>query len=205
MWTQYWPVYERLESEFCDLTFFISLEDRQLDVFSMKLAELLLRIGQECENSGKTLATQLGLYPASGTVERLTFPPLGDLLCSAVPLNTKTVEVIWVYQSLTVKSLTPFKTWSATGSINPTWYQAYNGLKHDRNTKFQEAKLGNVLEALAGLFILNLWLRKDNIERDSEWIELARRRIVSYSELFDPSGFLQLSALGGVNKRLELV
>lgn len=206
MWTQYWPIYEQLENELREITFFISLEDVHLNVFSARFAELLLRIGQECENIGKTLATQLALSPSSGTIQRLNFPSLGNLLCTNVALNAKVVEVIWVYQSLSTskKLLTPFSTWSSSGSVNPVWYDTYNGFKHDRNTHFSRANYGNVIEALAGLFILNLWLRKDDIERDSEWIVLARKRITSYSELFDPSSFLQLG-LGGTNKRLELV
>jgi hypothetical protein len=147
VWTQYRPVYERLEGEFCDLTFFISLDDDHLNVYSLKLAELLLQIGQECENAGKTLAAQLQLSPATGTIDRLNFPSLGDLLCPPLSLNSKSVDVVWQYQSLSAfsKSLTPFSTWSSTGSTNPLWYQAYNGLKHDRNTNFIDASFGNVL------------------------------------------------------------
>lgn len=204
MWTKYWPVYDRLESEVRELTLFISLEDVHLDVFSMKLAELVLRIGQECENAGKTLATKRRLSPPSGTIQRLSFPSLGNLLCSAIDLSTKVVEVIWAYQSLTTKLLTPFASWSPAASNSPVWYQAYNGLKHDRNTHFDKGSYRNVLEALAGLFILNLWLRQDDIERDSEHIPVARKRIMSYSELFDPSRFLKLG-VGGTNKRLALV
>ncbi len=203
MWKQYWPVYERLEREFRDLTFSISLDDANLEVFSMYLAELVLRIGQECENVGKSLAKKLGLSPPSGAIEGLNFPALGKLLCSTVPLNTKTVEVHWVYQSLTNKLLSPFGSWSSGVSTNPDWYDAYNKLKHDRNANFRKATYRNVLEGLAGLFILNLWLRKDELEANAEWVVLARRRITSYSELFDPSSFLQLGQ-GGTNRRLWL-
>ena len=77
-------------------------------------------------------------------------------------------------------------------------------MKHDRNANFDRANYENVLNGLAGLFILNLWLRKDDIENDSEWIVLARKRISSYSEIFNPSDFLQLG-VGGTYKKLELI
>jgi len=204
VWKQYWPVYERLEREFRKLTFSISLDDANLEVFSMYLAELVLRIGQECENVGKSLAKELGLSPPSGLIEDLNFPRLGTLLCTTVPLKTKTVEVRWIYQSLTNKLLSPFDSWSTGTSTNPAWYVAYNGLKHDRNANFRQATYRNVLEGLAGLFILNLWLRKDEIEANSEWVVLARKRVTSYSELFDPSSFLQLGQ-GSTHQKLRLV
>ncbi len=204
MWTQYWPVYERLEKEFRELTFSISLDDANLNVFSIYLAELVLRIGQECENVGKSLAKELGISPLSGRIEKLDFPKLGTLLCSTVPLHTKTVEVRWIYQSLTNKLLSPFSSWSSGTSTNPAWYVAYNGLKHDRAANFRLATYRNVLEGLAGLFVLNLWLRKDEIEANSEWVVLARKRVISYSELFDPSSFLQLGQ-GSTYQKLRLV
>ena len=205
MWKQYWPVYERLEREFRELTFSISLDDANLEVFSMYLAELVLRIGQECENASKSLAKELGLSPTSRAIEKLNFPELGKLLCASVPLNTKTVEVRWIYQSLANKLLSPFSSWSSgTTSTNPAWYDAYNGLKHDRNANFRKATYRNALEGLAGLFILNLWLRKTEIETKGEWVELAKERITSYSELFDPSSFLQLGR-GSTRRSLRLV
>lgn len=204
MWKQYWPVYERLEREFRELTFSISLDDVNLDAFSMYLAELVLRIGQECENVGKSLAKKLDLSPPSGAVENLKFQKLGTLLCTTIPLNTKTVEVHWIYQSLTNNLLSPFSSWSTGVSANPVWYVAYNKLKHDRDANFRKATYRNVLEGLAGLFILNLWLRKDEIEANGEWVVLARKRVTSYSEFFDPSSFLQL-ADGGTNRKLRLV
>ena len=62
----------------------------------------------------------------------------------------------------------------------------------------------NVIEALAGLFILNLRLRKTEIEEHSAHIEYQRKRIQSYSALFDPKQFLTLSRGGSTMKKLSL-
>ena len=58
MWTQYWPIYERLEKEICDFTFQVALSDNQLTVHSIKLAEYVLRICSECENCAAELAPE---------------------------------------------------------------------------------------------------------------------------------------------------
>src|ERR1022692_1611231 len=99
MWTQYWPVYERLEKELCDFTFFVALVDDQLPAYSLKLAELILRVCSECENAAKTLAGQLGLpAPVGKTLQDLKFPGIGNVLCQGAALNTVAVDIVWPYQ-----------------------------------------------------------------------------------------------------------
>jgi hypothetical protein len=204
MWTRYWPIYERLEKEVCDFTFFVALNDAQLQVYSLNLAELILRICAECENVGKTLATELRLPPpAATTIERLNFPDIGNLLSNSIPFNTVAVEIVWIYQDLSNISLNPLSTWSPGSSKNPVWYDAYNGLKHNRNANIADANYVNTINALAALFILNLWLRKPELESHSEWIEFQKRRIESYSAFFSPKLFLKLHG-GGTYRQLKL-
>lgn len=86
----------------------------------------------------------------------------------------------------------PFQAWNLSSSTNPSWYKAYNGMKHDRNANIKQANYRNVLDALAGLFILNLWLRKKDIESGSTPRILANGKLAAYSKLFDPSSFIQI-------------
>ncbi|MDH4100866.1 MAG: hypothetical protein OEV28_09875 [Nitrospirota bacterium] len=198
MWKEYWPVYERLENEFCDLTFSVALNDAHLEVYSLRLAELILRICGECENVAKTLITQLKLEKPS----RLDFPSIGNTLSRAVPFQKVMVEVVWPYQNLSNTTLKPFLNWSNRRSKNPSWYDAYNGIKHNRNSEFCKANFANAMNALAGLFALNLWLRRDDIEAETQWIVLARKKINSYSSFFSPEQFLKLGA-GSTQRRLK--
>lgn len=46
----------------------------------------------------------------------------------------------------------PFSAWS-TKEILP-WYKAYNDTKHDRHTKFQQATFQHLTDAIAGLVVL---------------------------------------------------
>jgi hypothetical protein len=44
----------------------------------------------------------------------------------------------------------PFAAWgSAGGALR--WYDAYNDTKHDRHKNFEQANLGNLTDAIAGL------------------------------------------------------
>lgn len=49
----------------------------------------------------------------------------------------------------------PFATWEAAKpTTSLQWYDAYNGVKHDREQEFERANLRNVIDALAAVFIL---------------------------------------------------
>lgn len=49
-------------------------------------------------------------------------------------------------------TLSPFEQWSTSTDLS--WYQAYNKSKHDRRNEFKEANLENLINAVAGLFVL---------------------------------------------------
>lgn len=52
--------------------------------------------------------------------------------------------------------ITPFETWrpsSAPTRLLP-WYDAYNKIKHDRETNFAQATLINALKAVTGCFVM---------------------------------------------------
>lgn len=56
----YWAVYKNLERELSDLSNLIHIDDKQLNVYSIKIAELLLRTVVEIESISKTLYFQNG-------------------------------------------------------------------------------------------------------------------------------------------------
>ena len=51
----YWSVYKNLEKELIELSNHIHIDDKQLNVYSMKIAELLLRTVVEVESLAKEL------------------------------------------------------------------------------------------------------------------------------------------------------
>jgi hypothetical protein len=197
-WKNYWPIFERLESELCELTFAVAFSDDHLDVYSARLAELLLRTSAECENIGKALCLERHLVPGAD-VQRFKFPEVGNAITSRIAMHTKELAIIWPYQSLTATRITPFDTWRPTKCTNPAWFDAYNGIKHDRIGNAKKANVKNVIHGLGGLFLLNLWLRDADIAQHSEHINLAQRRITAYSQFFSPATFLKLESRDGLS------
>ena len=57
--------------------------------------------------------------------------------------------------------LQPFQNWSPSPTYkSPDWWRPYNGVKHERLENFRKANLKNVANALAGLYVLELYLIK---------------------------------------------
>lgn len=49
---------------------------------------------------------------------------------------------------------TPFVAFGEESGKSPVWWKAYTGIKHNRVTNMESGSLGNCLEALAALFLL---------------------------------------------------
>jgi hypothetical protein len=208
-WKAYWPIFEQLEEELCELSFSIAFSDTHLCVYSARLADLLLRSCEECENVGKALCNEKDLVASGTDVAHFNFPQIGMAICSHICIHGKELVIIWPYQTLTRTTIKPFDSWRRRNNPNPAWFDAYNGVKHDRITRATDAKLDHVINALGGLFILNLWLREEDITKDSDDVTIAKRLVISYSRFFSPARFLQpasangMSVSGGVSTRLR--
>lgn len=78
----------------------------------------------------------------------------GDFIKLASPMRLRDYSVRFLkYPDIPL--LTPFVGWKAqcpTQSL--TWYDAYNGVKHNRDVEFERASLGNALHAVAACAIL---------------------------------------------------
>lgn len=197
MWTDYWPIYERLEKEVCDYSFAVALNDQQKPVYSALLGELLIRCCSESENAGKSLLTILG---SQSDPSDFNMPQIVTELHSRIQIEDKALQIIWPYQTLKDTSILPFAR-NGQGE-NPAWFKGYNNLKHDRGNHQDEGNLWNVVLALGGLFILNVWLRQDDIENDVEWRGSIARKMCSYSRFFAPNAFIVTK--GGTMVRLVL-
>lgn len=63
--------------------------------------------------------------------------------------------------------LCPFVNWEKSPNYHsPDWWKPYNSVKHERIDNYKEANLKNVLNALAGLYILENYLVKHIGDRD---------------------------------------
>ena len=92
---------------------------------------------------------------------------LGNVNDEKMPQYTATILASSALQNIAnqkvkVKDieLQPFKNWSSNPYKAPDWWPLYNGVNHERLTNLRQANLKNVINALAGLYVLGNYFVK---------------------------------------------
>ena len=165
----YWPVYKNIESEFNNLMFNIHIDDKQLDVYSSKISDLILRASTEIESLSKELYKING-GEKSGNIKydenAITF------LNNLWKLDAKKV-IISSYNCFTTnKELSPFvKNEIRTGSTRLTysWNNSYQNLKHDRANSFTFGSIKYLFDVTSALYLLNIYFKDESFDlKDNE-------------------------------------
>ena len=151
---QYWGYYIVLENDFRATTQYVTLHEDNFDTFSLEYIKLYQSICSEIDVIAKNLCCFLS--------ESFT----GAKINSYYPVITSEF-VGFINRRINVLNkaitLSPWKDWNP--SKPPDWWTSYNKVKHQRTgidkiTKkpyYTTACLKNVLNALAGLYQLELY------------------------------------------------
>ncbi len=116
------------------------------DAYGHDIRNLLILTCTEVENHWR------GVLRANGSSKTKFTTQDYIKLCSPMKLDEYSIKFPkypWLGE------ITPFKNWdgqSPTKSI--PWYDAYNAVKHDRDTRFSEGTLGNIFQALSACYIM---------------------------------------------------
>ena len=159
----YWNVYQNLEREVLAIADVIHIDDNQVNTYSMKIADLLVRTVTEVESISKDL------YRLNGGSENVCGKYLHfDYVC------LKYLNQIWGLSKKKVflsspsfylenkeyLDLTPLVD-AEKGKQN-VWLDAYQAVKHDRANNLKKGSVKNLLQALAGLFVLNVYFKNES-------------------------------------------
>ncbi|PKO98140.1 MAG: hypothetical protein CVU13_11505 [Bacteroidetes bacterium HGW-Bacteroidetes-8] len=167
----YWNVYKNLEKELVEMLNLIHIDDKQLEIYSIKIAELILRTAVEIESISKTLYFQNG-GTKSDDINLFFDTDCIELLESKWVLSKKIVQVSAPNVDFRLPEnmiLTPLKKANKRGSSSSDWQKAYQAIKHNRETSLPKANLKHLVRALAALFVLNLYYRDNSywLDKDS--------------------------------------
>lgn len=159
----YWQVYLNLEREFLELSDTIYINDEQQDVYSMKIADMLIRTVIEIE----ALSKELYLTNGGAVVpdEEMYF----DTVCMAHldglwNLDKKVVQVVSpsiYFEKEENRMLRPLHKASKRGTSSSDWNKAYQAVKHNRVKELSKGSIKNLLHGLAALYVLNLYYRDE--------------------------------------------
>lgn len=169
----YWPVYKKLEKEVLSIADIIHFDDKQLNVYSIWIADVIIRCSIEIEAISKDLYEQDGgnMNPVddNGSTRDLYF----DTDCLALLeqnwlISKKVVNVValnFYFEKEENLHLTPLHKAYKRGTSGSKWKQAYQNLKHDRKKTLEKyATVGNLINAMAALFLLNIYYAEDSLK-----------------------------------------
>lgn len=170
----YWRFYLSLEEQLIATFDYVEPSQEHFKTYSRKYLGLLQALGSEVDVCGKSLVELLN--PDEKDLDNCNIAKWGFFIQSGYPLITANT----VHAPIYGLSLTPWKNWKnesyrdknnalkyrlTKGSTNPAWWVSYNKTKHRRKSLlnpddscYNRANLGNVLNAAAGLFLLELAL-----------------------------------------------
>lgn len=167
----YWQVYKNLEKEFIELSEIIHIDDSQQNVYSMKIADLLIRTAIEIEAVSKELYIENSGAPVAD--EEMYF----DTVCISYlnnlwGLENKIVLVVspnLYFDKEENKVLRPLHKAMKRGSSSSDWNKAYQAVKNNRVKELHKGNIKNLLHGLSALYMLNLYNNNNNkIENISE-------------------------------------
>ncbi|KAF6578407.1 hypothetical protein G9G54_14145 [Paenibacillus sp. EKM212P] len=190
----FWPIYRKLESEFTELSYYISIDKQQLKTYSIKIADLILRAVSECENIAKELCKKekIKFRDKKGQIrDYVTFHEYIEELDKMYNLKYKLVACDFenIKKGTFDIKHDPFRKERITRNGKDKeiwrWYNSYNLIKHDRIKNFKEANMGNLINSLAALFLLNVYYMDKDFYLTNEYsYETIISKIEGFSEVF---------------------
>lgn len=206
----FWPIYKKIEEEFKELSYFICIDRKQLKIYSIKIADLILRIASECENISSELCKKenIKFRDKQGHVrKKIYFNEYMDKLNDCFNLEDKLVNPIYenIHEDTFCSKLTPFrkvkKRIDGKDKYVWGWYYAYTKIKHDRVKNFKEANIENLINALGALFLLNVYYKDEIFYSKKDYIiEVIIDKIQSYSDVFQVDYAMKSNDIDQVTK-----
>lgn len=174
----YWSVYKNLEKEVLELSKYVHLDDFQLNVYSMHIANLIVRCAVEIESLVKELYWINGgskVYDEETGKERDLYFDTDCLnyLNNIWGICKKKILVSGIdmyFEQEDNKIIAPLHKAYKRGKSGAIWNKAYQAVKHDRKNSLNKATIKNLLHALGALYILNLYYKDDVHKIDSKTI-----------------------------------
>lgn len=131
-----------LQKDLQDLFEYVEPSDQNLQCYSFRIHELLLRACVEVEANCKAILKENG-YRKGGNWTMSDYKKINV----SHRLSSFQVQLpVWHGKK---KIRKPFEMWAVDGRLS--WYQAYNETKHDRHIGFAKATLDHLIDAVCGV------------------------------------------------------
>lgn len=146
----YWEYFLAIEDDLLKTSRYVEFTENNFNVHSIEFARLLLVCGSETDVIAKEFCRLLS--PSEKCEDINDY----QTIISKFYTNFSSFELYMPRFNLLV---TPWSEWNQGNKLS--WWQAYNGVKHERSKNYDKATLGNVLDSIAGLFSLSLYYYRE--------------------------------------------
>ena len=192
----YYPVYKQIETEVIELAASIHFSDDQLSVYSLKIAELILRCAVEIESLAKDIYRN--------NLEKEPETPGACLNWMDANWKISSKEVFIVSPVFHIDSFHVIKPFDYKDKSSEDFYSSYCAIKHDREKNLSKANLNTLIRSLAALYILNIYFLGERFHlgedcHASKLDKSAGSRIFVFSVAPSPDNILYTSEEGVVS------
>lgn len=159
----HWNYLISLEYEIETLSRYVEFVEDNFKCYSIEITRLLMSAAAEVDVVCKQICKNANTNSKASSIGG--YKP--EILASYP--NIVNFKVIIPRYGL---ELVPWDNWKKEGDSPPFWWTANNKVKHFRHTHYKKGNLKNALNAVAGLFIMILYLYKDKAEAGKLFPEL---------------------------------
>jgi hypothetical protein len=153
----HWNYFLALEKDLEAVSRYIEFCPDNLKTYSIELAHLLLSAASEVDTLAKCIC---GILDPNAKPENINqyrsiikATEESEAYGEKNPIEAEDLKhrlsALKVYVPRYSLEFVPWESWAK--DKNPDWWHSYNNVKHERNRYFNEATLGNALQALAAL------------------------------------------------------
>jgi len=150
----HWNYLLAIERDLDELSRYVEFDKKNFDCFSIEIARILLASGAEVDVVCKQICRAIDAQSAADNIYKYRslikrgFPPIPQFVVLLPRFGLR---------------LKPWDEWNKANGV-PFWWTAYNKIKHKRDSEYKRANLKNALNAVAGLFVMVLYLYRDKAQ-----------------------------------------
>ena len=158
----YLPIYQQIEREVIDLTAFIFFSDEQITLYSLKIADLIIRCSIEVESIAKDIYRRdTGKEPDKpGTAIMY--------LENTWTVSQKALRIVSPYTHFKSSFQPSFAPFNYEDKSSDDYLSTYNAIKHDRVKNIDKANINILIRVLGALYILNLYYGNERFFLDDD-------------------------------------
>lgn len=152
----YFPMYRRIEKEVQELTSAIYFSDDQRGVYSLDVADLIVRCVVEIESLAKDI------YRLENEMEPENPGACFTWMDKKWEISKKKVVIISPYFHF--EQMKEFFPFDYENKSEEDYYSIYNAIKHDRVKNINKATIYALVRSLGALYLLNVYFKNDRLQ-----------------------------------------